>query len=213
MFSVGGRTSRMDLWTYLRSLLRWWWLALLAPVAAFLIGFFILFPSAPWQASWTVFMGFNDNPMRSNSFAYVDYVVLDDIGHLLESDVVGDLVYMNLPGDVTGEYSREQIGEMYSSYRHARFVDIRATGDDPEVVDIVARTTEGILAEAINDYLIPPDNPNYPGVVETMNPIGEPEQLTLDRLKNIGAVTLAGGALGLVLVGVAEWARLTYRAK
>jgi hypothetical protein len=202
----------MDLWTYLRSFARWWWLALAFPVAGFLLAYVVLFPSAPYQASWTVFMGFNDNPGRANSFAYVDYIVLDDIGHLLQSDVAGDVIYLNLPESVTNAYTREEVGNMFSSFRHARFVEIFVTGDDPEVVRNVAETTEGILAMTVNEYLIPPDNPNYPGVVETMNPISEPERLTRERLKNTGAVTLASAALGLIAVGVAEWLRQVSRS-
>lgn len=203
----------MDLWTYLTALLRWWWLVVLVPAVAFGVAFFVLFPSAPWQASWNALITFEGNPAKSNSFNYVDFVVLDDMQHLLHSDVLGDQVYMQLPGDVTGKYSREQIGGMFSAYRNARFVEIRVTGDEPGVVEAVARTTEAILPEAVNDYLIPEDYPAIPGRVETMDAIGEPEHLTRDRWMKVGAVTAAGGIAALGLVWIAERLVTGYRAK
>lgn len=209
----GERIDEMDLWTYLKSFARWWWIVLVVPAATFAVAVFLLFPSAPWQASWNTFIGFNDNPARANSYVYVDFIVLDDIEHLIQSDVAGDLLYLRLPEDITTEYSREEIGEMFSSYRHARFVEIFVTGDDANVVDVVAQTMEEILPEVVNQYLVPPDLPNTPGVVETMDELQPAEQLTNERWLNVAAVTGASIALALCLVGIAEWLRLSYRAK
>lgn len=203
----------MDLWTYLKSFRRWWWVVVILPVVVFALSFLVLFPSAPWQTSWSTLVTFQGNPDKASSFNYIDFVVLDDMEHLLQSDVLGDRVYMQLPSDVTDRYTRDQIGAMFSSFRHARFVEIWVTGDDPDVVTTVAETTEAILPDAINQYLIPADDANYPGKVETMDAISEPVQLAKDRWLKIGVVTLASGAGALCLVGVAEWLRLSYRAK
>jgi hypothetical protein len=202
----------MDLWSYVRALLRWWWL-LLVPLLAFLLAFFVLFPTAPWQTTWNTIITFEGNPAKASSFEYADFIVLDDMEHLLHSDVLGDQVYMQLPEEITSRYSREEIGEMYSSYRHARFVQIWVTGDDPDVVEAVARATEAVLPEAMNEYLILPDSANYPGKVETVDPIGEPVQLTMDRLQKVVAVTGAGVVIALCMVGIAEWLSMRQRAK
>jgi capsular polysaccharide biosynthesis protein len=203
----------MDLWTYLRALVRWWWLLLVVPLIAFALGFFVFFPSAPWQTSWTTLVTFEGHPQKANSFNYIDYIVLDDMEHLLHSDVLGDQIYMNLSAEITEQYTRDEIGEMFSSYRHARFVQIWVTGKDPAVLETVARTTEEILPDAVNQYLVPPDNADFPGMVETMEEITAPAKLTNDRFLKIGAVTAAGGAAALCLVGAAEWLSLSYRAK
>jgi capsular polysaccharide biosynthesis protein len=203
----------MDLWTYMKALVRWWWVLLVVPLIAFSLAFFVLFSSAPWQTSWTTLVTFEGNPQKANSFNYIDFIVLDDMEHLLHSDVLGDQVYMKLPGEITERYTRGEIGEMYSSYRHARFVQIWVTGDDPSVLQTVAETTEDILPEAVNQYLVPPDNASYPGMVETMDEITAPTKLKKDRFLKIGAVTGAGGAAALCLVGAAEWLRLSYRSK
>jgi capsular polysaccharide biosynthesis protein len=203
----------MDLWMYLRALVRWWWLMLLVPLVAFALAFLVFFPSAPWQTTWTTLVTFEGNPQKASSFSYIDFIVLDDMEHLLQSDVLGDRVYMDLPEEITQRYTRDEIGNMYSSYRHARFVQIWVTGGDPEVLEAVARTTEAILPEAVNEYLVPPDNAKFPGMVQTMDEITAPVQLTMDRFLKIGAVTAAGGAAALCLVGAAEWLRLSYRAK
>lgn len=203
----------MDLWSYLRALPRWWWLLVLVPLSAFILAFFVLFPRAPWQTTWNMAITFEGNPARASSFEYVDFIVLDDMEHLLQSDVLGDRVYVQLPEEITSRYSREEIGQMYSSYRHARFVQIWVTGEDPDVVETVARATEAALPQAVNEYLIPADNASYPGKVETVDRITAPEQLVQERWLNIGAVSAAGVVLALCLVGVAEWLRLSYRAK
>ena len=203
----------MDLWTYFQAIVRWWWLVLVVPTVAFLLAFFVFFPSAPWQTTWTTFIAFEGNPQKANSFAYIDFVVLDDMEHLLKSDVLGDRVYLSLPEEITNRYTRDEIGNMYSTYRHARFVQIWVTGDDPQVIETIAKTTESLLPEVVNEFLVPPDNASYPGMVETMNEVTAPVRLTKERFKDVGAVTVAGGAAALCLVGVAEWLRLSYLAK
>lgn len=209
----GEHTDLMDIWTYLKALLRLWWLVVLITVAAFVLAFFVFFPSAPWQVSWNTLITFEGNPAKASSFNYVDFIVLDDMEHLLASDVVGDQVYLNLPEEIASQYSREQIGAMYSTYRHARFVEINVTGMDPDVVQEVARTTERVLPEAVNEYLIPADNPDYPGKVETMDRITAPERLTNERLLKVGAVTSAGAAVSLCIVAAIEWLPTSYRLK
>lgn len=203
----------MDLWSYLAAMKRWWWILLGVPLIAFSLAFFLFFPSAPWQTTWTSVITFPGDPNKSSSFNYIDFIVLDDMEHLLHSDVLGDQVYMQLPPEMAERYTRGEIGDMFSTHRHARFVEIRVTGDDPEMVETLAKTTEAVLPEAVNQYLIPADNPNFPSRVETMDPITEPARLTKERYLKVGAVTAAGGALGLCLVGAAEWLRCSYRAK
>ena len=203
----------MDLWTYLRALVRWWWMLIGVPIVAFVLAFFVLFPTAPWQSTWTTLMTFEGNPAKANSFVYADFIVLDDLERLIRTDVVGDLLYMRLPDEITSRYTRDDVGDMFRTYRHARYVQTWVTGDDPDVVKTLASTMEALLPEAVNEYLIPADSTAYPGKVETMDRITEPTRMTRDRWLRIGAVTGAGVIAGFCLVGAAEWLRMSYRAK
>lgn len=203
----------MDVWSYLKGLRRWWWLLLLFPAAAFLLAQFVLIPPARWDVSWGSFVVFEGSPQHADGAQYTDFVVLDDMTHLLESDVLGDRVYANLPESVTTSYSRADVGEMFSTFRHARYVEITVSADDPDVARTVAETTERIMPDAINHYLLPADFSRIPGEVETVNPPTEPELQTQDRLVKVGGITMAGVLLGLGVAGLAEWLRMDYRAK
>lgn len=203
----------MDVWSYLKGLRRWWWLLLLFPVVAFALAQFVLIPDAKWTVSWNSAIVFNGDPNTANGAIYLDYVVLDDMTHLLASDVLGDRVYANLPEDITNEYDRAEIGEMFSSYRHARFVEIMVSGNDPDVVQIVGETTREALPDAVNHYLTPPDFARIPAQISVTSLPSEPEQQTRDRLIQVGGITLAGAALGFGAAGIAEWMRMSYRAK
>lgn len=186
---------------------------MIVPAAAFVLAHFAIVPPAKWQTSWESTIVFPGNPAKSSSFNYVDFVVLDDMAHLLRSDVLGDRVYANLPNDVASTYSREEIGEMFSSYRNSRFVDITVAGEDRDVVETVAHTTEAVLPETVNEFLIPPDSTSFPSQVESMTRIPEPVLQTNERWLNVGAITAAAVIVALCLVGLAEWLRLSYQAK
>lgn len=203
----------MDLWTYLKSFQRWWWIVIAVPAVAFVLAVFVVVPPAKWQTSWESTIIFPGNPAASNSFEYVDFIVLDDMAHLLRTDILGDRVYAALPDEITSRYSREQIGEMYSAFRSSRFVEITVSGDDPDVVNAVARTTEEVLPESVNEFLIPADSTAYPSEVTTMTPIPEPVLQSSERWLDIGVMTVAAVLVSLCLVGLAEWLRLSYRAK
>lgn len=203
----------MDLWDYLKGLRRWWWLILVAPAIAFGIAQLLLFPAAKWEVRWESVIVFNGDPGIANASQYLDSVLLDDMGRLLESDVLGDLVYAELPGDITSRYSRSDVGEMYSAVRHARFVEFIVTADAADVATIVAETTQRTLPEAINLYLIPADFTRIPAHVSVTSLLTEPELQTRDRLIKVGGVTLAGVITGFAAAGVAEWLRMSYSAK
>lgn len=203
----------MDFWTYLRGLKRWWWLLVAVPALTFLLASFVVIPPAKWTVSWTSAIVFDGDPNVANQSAFLDYVLLDDMTHLLESDVLGDRVYLALPDTITDEYSRAEVGEMFDSFRHSRFVEIMVSADDPEVARTVADVTRTSLPEAINLYLIPPDFSRVPAQVSVTTLPTAPELQTRDRLLKIGGVTLAGVAVGFGAAGVAEWLRLSYREK
>lgn len=203
----------MDLWAYLKGLKRWWWLLLVVPGAAFLLASFVLLPPAKWVVSWTSAYAFDGDPNVANHSAFLDYVLLDDMTDLLASDVLGDRVYLQLPDSITEEYSRREVGEMFGSFRHARFVEITVSADDPDVARTVAEVTRTELPEAINLYLIPPDFSRVPAHVSVTTFPREPELQTRERMIQVGGVTIAGVAIGFGAAGVAEWMRLSYREK
>ena len=102
----------MDLWTYLRGLKRWWWLVIVIPVAAFALASVVV-PPAKWTVTWTSAIVMNGDPNAANRASVLEYVLLDDMTHLLHSDVLGDLVYLQLPDSITSDYSRSDVGEMF----------------------------------------------------------------------------------------------------
>jgi len=203
----------MDLWDYLKGLRRWWWLLLVLPAAAFAIAQFILIPPAKYAVSWESVVVFNGDPNLANNPAYLDSVILDDMERLLHSDVLGDRVYLELPEEITSRYSRQDVGKMYSSFRHGRFVELTVAADDAEVATVVAETTQATMPEAINLYLIPADFTRIPAHVSVTSLLSEPELQERDRLVKVGGITLAGAISGIAAAGVAEWLRLSYSAK
>lgn len=203
----------MDLWDYLKGLRRWWWLLIAVPALAFAFAHLLIFPAAKWEVRWESVIVFNGDPNIANLSQYLDSVLLDDMGRLLESDVLGDLVYANLPEDVTSDYSRSDVGAMFSSVRRARFVEFIVTADDPDVATVVAETTQRTLPEAINLYLIPADFTRIPAHVSVTDMLTEPELQTRDRMIKVGGITLAGLITGFAAAGTAEWLRMSYSAK
>jgi len=203
----------MDLWDYVRGLRRWWWMLLVFPALAFALASFILIPPANWEIGWDAVIVFNGDPAVANNANTLDSVVLDDMALLLESEVLGDRVYLDLPEDVTSRYSRSEVGEMFSAARHGRFVEITVAADDPDVATVVAETTENALPEAINRYLIPPDFTRIPAHVSVTSMLTEPELQTRDRMIRIGGITIAGAVAGVAATGMAEWLRMSYSAK
>jgi hypothetical protein len=203
----------MDLWDYLKGLRRWWWMLVVAPVIAFALASFVLIPPAKWAVTWTSAIVLDGDPNVANQSAFLDYILLDDMANLLRSDVLGDRVYLALPEEVTDRYSRHDVGEMFDSMRHARFVEMTVAADDPGVAETVARITRMVMPEAINLYLIPPDFTRIPAYVSVTTLPSEPELQTRDRMIAIGGITLAGMIIGVTGAGVAEWMRLSYREK
>jgi hypothetical protein len=184
-----------------------------APLIAFALASFVLIPPAKWSVTWTSAIVLDGDPNVANQSAFLDYILLDDLANLLGSDVLGDRVYLALPDEVTDRYSRQDVGEMFDSMRHARFVEITVAADDPEVAETVARVTRMVMPEAINLYLIPPDFTRIPAYVSVTTLPSEPELKTRDRMIAIGGMTLAGMIIGVTAAGVAEWMRLSYQEK
>jgi hypothetical protein len=203
----------MDLWDYLKGLRRWWWLLIVMPLLAFGGASFLLIPAAKWEVRWESVIVFNGDPNVANLSQYLDSVVLDDMAQLLESDVLGDRVYLNLPEAVTSRYSRSEVGAMFSTVRHARFVEFTVRADEADVATIVAETTQHTMPEAINLYLIPADFTRIPAHVSVTDMLSQPELQTTERMIKVGGITLAGLIVGFAASGVAEWLRLSYSAK
>lgn len=203
----------MDLWTYLRGLRRWWWLLLIVPAAAFALASFVIVPPAKWEVRWTSTLVLDGDPNLANQSAFLDYVLLDDMTHLLQSGVLGDLIYRELPDTVTERYSRDDVGAMYDSFRHARFVEFAVAADDPDVAKLVAETTIAAMPDAINRYLLPPDFGRFPAYVRVTTMPTAPGLQTRERLIAVGGFSVAGVVLGGVSAGVAEWLRMSYREK
>lgn len=203
----------MDLWTYVKGLRRWWWLLLVMPAIAFALASFLIVPPAKWEVRWTSALALDGDPNLANQSAFLDYVLLDDMTHLLASGALGDIVYRELPETVTERYTRDDVGAMYDSFRHARFVEFTVAADDPDVATAVAATTIEAMPDAINRYLLPPDFDRFPAYVRVTTMPSEPELQTRERLIAVGGFTLAGFVVGAVGAGVAEWLRLSYREK
>lgn len=201
----------MDIWDWLKGLRTWWWMIIAFPMLAGGIGW-ITAPEPEYETRWTVNIYFDD-PALTNSPGYIDFVFLDDLHLLMRTGVLGDVIYLRLPEDVQARVSRDQFGRMIDSSRKAHFVEIVISGDDPETVRVVAETIDVNLAEVANLYLVPPTYRGGEATVNVLDSMTEPEMNTRPRTVQVGAVT--GGALlaSIAATGVAEWLRLSYRAK
>lgn len=201
----------MDIWDWLRGLKRWWWLLIVMPVLAMGITWFAS-PKPQYESNWTLNIIFDD-PSAANNPNYVDFVVLDDLDLLLGTGVLGDVIYLKLPQDVQAQLSREEFGDMIHSRRHAHFVWVSVRGDDPEIVRSVTKTIDQELTDAVNFYLVPPAHRKGPATIQVLDPISEPALNTKPRVRATAAAGGAGVLVALAATGVAEWLRLSYRAK
>lgn len=201
----------MDLWDWLRGLKRWWWIVVIFPGIALVLSW-ILSPAPQYTTSWQVNVVF-DEPSLSSAPTYFDFVFLDDLDQLVKSGALGDVMYLKLPETLRAELSRDEFGEMVHSDRRAREVEITISGSDSEAVKIVASTIDANLEDVMNQYLVPADYAKGPGVINTLNPTTEPTLDSRTRLKNVGAITLATAIVSVAATGIAEWTRLSYRAK
>lgn len=201
----------MDIWDWLKGLRRWWWMIVVFPIVAGTIGWMTA-PEPEYETRWTVNIHFGD-PTVSNNPGYIDFVLLDDFHLLMNTGVLGDVMYLRLPEDVQASLSRDEFGGMVDSSRKARFVEIVISGDDPEIVQVVAETIDANVEELTNHYLIPPTYHGGAATVDVLDPMTEPALNPGPRTVQAGAI-MAGAALAAVAAtGVAEWLRISYRAK
>lgn len=201
----------MDIWDWFKSLRRWWWMIVVFPLIAAGISW-VAAPEPKYESTWTVNIYFDD-PQLTNNPGYIDFVFLDDFTLLMDTGVLGDVMYLRLPEQTQEAVTRYEFGDMFSSKRHAHFVEITVTGDDPELVKQVATTLDENLTEVANLYLIPPDYRFGPANINVLDPIPEPTLNTRDRLVTVGSITTATLLASIAATGVAEWLRLSYRAK
>lgn len=201
----------MDIWDWFKSLRRWWWIIILFPLLA--AGFsWMTAPEPEYESRWTINVLFDD-PSRANSPAYFDFIFLDDFHLLIESGALGDVIYLRLPEDIQSQLTREEFGEMVNSSRKAHFVEIVVSGDDPDIVQVVAETIEANSEEVANHYLVPPTYREGEAKINTLDPISEPVINRQPRNVFVSSVTLGALLTGIAATGVAEWLRLSYRAK
>lgn len=201
----------MDIWDWFKSLRRWWWMLIVFPLIAAGISWMVA-PEPKYETTWTVNIYFDD-PALTNNPGYVDFVFLDDFAELMNTGVMGDVMYTRLPEDLQSELSRAEFGQMTSSSRKANFVEITVSGDDPETVSRVATLINENSAEIANLYLVPPDYRFGSATINTLDPITEPALNTRDRLVTVGSITVATLLASVAATGVAEWLRLSYQAK
>lgn len=201
----------MDIWDWFKSLRRWWWMIVVFPLIAAGISW-VAAPAPKYESSWTLNIYFDD-PNLTNNPGYIDFVLLDDFTLLMDTGVLGDVMYLRLPEETQAEISRFEFGDMFSSKRHAHFVEITVAGDDPELVKQVATTLNDNLVEVTNLYLVPPDYRFGPANVNILDPVTEPALNKTDRLVTVGSITAATFLASIAATGVAEWLRLSYRAK
>ena len=201
----------MDIWDWFRSLRRWWWMIVIFPILAAAISW-VVAPEPEYESHWTVNIYF-DEPTLTNSPGYIDFVFLDDLALLMETGVLGDVIYLRLPEETKLNLSREEFGDMVRSSRRAHFVEITVAGIDPAQVSTVSSTIDANLAEVANLYLVPPDYRFGAATINVLDPITEPALNTRDRLVTVGSITVATVLASIAATGVAEWLRLSYRAK
>lgn len=201
----------MDIWDWLKGLRTWWWMIIVFPLLAASVAW-IATPDPQYESRWNVNIYFDD-PSRTNATSYFDFIFLDDYAQLIETGLFGDFIYLRLPQDVQQELSREAFGQMVSSSRRGSFVEIAVRGDDRVLVSVVADTIAANSEEIANQYLVPPTYSSGLATINILDPISEPELNNRSRLITVGAITVATGMVAIAATGVAEWLRLSYRAK
>lgn len=201
----------MDFWDWLRSLRTWWWMILVFPLLAASLTW-LAAPEPEYESRWTVNIYFDD-PTLANNPGYIDFILLDDLHLLMKTAVLGDLIYLRLPEEAQAQVSRQQFGDMIDSSRKAHFVEITVSGDDADIVRVVAETIDENLEEVTNHYLIPPTYRGGSGTVNVLDPITEPTLNERDRLVLVGSVTAGTLLVSIAATGVAEWLRRSYSAK
>lgn len=201
----------MDIWDWIKGLRTWWWMIVVFPLLAASITW-IVTPEPQYETRWSVNIYFDDPDLASNP-AYFDFILLDDLALLIESGTLGDMIYLRLPEDVQASLTRQEFGGMVDSARRARFVEITVSGDDQGLVSLVAESINTNLEEVTNFYLIPPTYRGGAATVNLMDPIQPPELNERSRLITVGSVTVSTAILSVAATGVAEWLRLSYRAK
>jgi capsular polysaccharide biosynthesis protein len=199
----------MDLWSYVKAVRRWWWLALGIPAFAF-IAAFLLVP-APWQTEFRAMVVFPGHPDYSGSQGRVEAIILDDVAVLLGSGAFIRDVHATLPQEMRPSLTSSDISGMLSATRYSRAVTVTISGSSPEEIEAVAQGVESVLPGAINAYLVPPETD--PATVEIIDRVHEPEQQTTQRVLIIGIVTVVAGMVALCLIALIESLRLSYRAK
>lgn len=201
----------MDFWDWLRGLRTWWWILVVFPLIALGISW-LNAPEPKYETKWTVNIYFDDPP-QTNVRGYIDSVFLDDLGLLMKTGVLGDVMYLRLPEEIQAAVTREEFGDMVESSRKAHFVEITVSGDDPDHVRIAAETIDENLQEIANHYLVPPTYRGGEATVNTLDEIVEPALNNGPPLVFVGSITLATVLVSVAATGVAEWLRLSYRAK
>lgn len=201
----------MDFWDWIKSLRRWWWIIVVFPIAAAGVSW-VAAPEPEYETRWTVNVLFGE-PSMANNPAYFDFIFLDDFGLLVQSGAFGDIMYLRSPEEVQSKLTREEFGEMVTSSRKAHFVEIVVSGDDPEIVQAVAETIETNAEEVANHYLVPPTYSQGPA---NINVVEERTEATINReprMVVVGSVTIGVLLTSIAATGVAEWLRISYRAK
>lgn len=201
----------MDFWDWLKSLRTWWWIIIVFPLLAAAITW-LAAPEPEYESRWTVNIYFDD-PTLANNPGYIDFIFLDDLHLLMNTGVLGDVIYLRLPEEVQAQISRQEFGGMIDSARKAHFVEITISGDDPEIVRIVADTIDQNLQEVANHYLVPPTYRLGAATINVLDPITEPTLNEQDRLIMVGSVTVGTLLLSVAATGVAEWLRRSYSLK
>ena len=201
----------MDLWDCLRGLKRWWWILVLFPGLAG-VTTWIVAPKPAYETTWTVNV-LLDDPEYANNQNYFDFLLLDDLDSLMRSGALGDVMYLKLPEATQSKISREKFGDMIESRRQGRSVEITISGDDADTVQVVAETITANLEGVANQYLLPADNTRGPVTINILDDIPAPTLNTTKRLVTVGAITTGAMLLSLAATGVAEWLRMSYRAK
>lgn len=201
----------MDIWDWIKGLRRWWWMIIVFPVLAAGVSWFAA-PEPEYETRWTVNVLFGD-PNFANSPTYFDFIFLDDFDLLVQSGVFGDILYLRSPEEVKTAITREEFGEMVSSSRKAHFVEIVVSGNDPEIIDSVADTIQANSEEVANQYLVPPTYNLGPAEINIVDERTEPAVNREPRLVVVGSVTVGVLLASIAATGVAEWMRMSYRAK
>lgn len=152
---------------------RRWWIVLLLPIVA-VMATYLFQRNEPFQSTVRATVLIPGDTEETGNSERPELMVLDDLPPFLRSYAFASQVHAAMPDT---DLSVEDVQATLDGSRYSRVVTVYVTSEDVARVDAIAKATESVLPEAINDYLMPADDSQQ----ATVRIIDPPSTPTRDR--------------------------------